>query len=216
MVNSAINATEPIIFAELMTRRLQLAKTAAQMKQYDASMDRRFRKRRAVFTIQIHDQEKTLVERGVVRYIESVLRMKSVTRSECDSRRGQRVQSIATKIWGQTFCLFETAKDALEAAIGSMKAWRHEKMDCRLMAGLGYGDVLDLDGGDCFGDPVNMAFKLGEDTAKDGEILIDKPFWDRVKEECRSVHLATTDFKLEPRSVSMSGVTIPHFCVKWE
>lgn len=32
-------------------------------------------------------------------------------------------------------------------------------------SGLGYGDILDLDAMNCFGDEVNMAFKLGEDAA---------------------------------------------------
>jgi len=38
--------------------------------------------------------------------------------------------------------------------------------------GIDYGDILLLDRVDCFGDAVNLAHKLGEDTALPGEVLI--------------------------------------------
>jgi adenylate cyclase len=41
----------------------------------------------------------------------------------------------------------------------------------RFSYGVGYGDVLDLDG-DVFGLEVNLASKIGEDLARPGEILL--------------------------------------------
>src|SRR5207237_361032 len=41
----------------------------------------------------------------------------------------------------------------------------------KLCIGLGFGKILELSG-DAFGDQVNVAFKLGEDVAAPGEILM--------------------------------------------
>ena len=86
---------------------------------------------------------------------------------------------------------------------------------CNLTAGLGWGEVLDLDLGDCFGDPVNMAFKLGEDTAKAGEILVNAPFWQQVQLELKDNGIKMT-YDVEERVVEMSGVKIPHFAVHYK
>ncbi|MBI3268169.1 MAG: hypothetical protein HYZ53_04045 [Planctomycetes bacterium] len=42
--------------------------------------------------------------------------------------------------------------------------------------GLGYGPVIDLDD-DLWGNAVNTASKLGEDTSEPGEILITEEFY---------------------------------------
>jgi class 3 adenylate cyclase len=47
--------------------------------------------------------------------------------------------------------------------------------------GIGYGEILDLDAMNCFGDEVNMAFKLGEDVARGLEILVTMPAWRAVQ-----------------------------------
>ena len=54
----------------------------------------------------------------------------------------------------------ETATDAMKIAVG-----------------LGFGPVLDIGGEDIWGDAVNTASKLGEDTAEGGEIMITEDFY---------------------------------------
>ena len=49
-----------------------------------------------------------------------------------------------------------------------------------LCVGLGYGDVLRIGDDDIFGEEVNAASKLGEDTAKSKEILVTKRFREEV------------------------------------
>jgi class 3 adenylate cyclase len=41
-----------------------------------------------------------------------------------------------------------------------------------LAIGIAHGRILDLGGADIFGDAVNIASKLGEDTANEGDILV--------------------------------------------
>jgi hypothetical protein len=124
VVDSAINATEPQTFAEQIGGRLRhAAGDLASMRRYDAALTAKYCKTRAVLTAQLYDQEGLLIERGTVQYIDLVLRMKSILRSEVDSRKGGRIRALATKIWGQTFALFPSARDALDATIGAMQAW---------------------------------------------------------------------------------------------
>jgi len=51
-----------------------------------------------------------------------------------------------------------------------------------LCVGLGFGTVLRIGDTDVFGREVNAASKLGEDTAKAGEILVTEPFRKAVAE----------------------------------
>ena len=60
---------------------------------------------------------------------------------------------------------------AMEAALARHNRRLPEDERVRFSYGIGYGDVLDLEG-DMFGLEVNLASKLGEDLAKPGEALL--------------------------------------------
>ena len=81
-------------------------------------------------------------------------------------------------------------------------------LPCKIAMGIGYSEVLDLDACNAFGDGVNMAFKLGEDTAEAGEILFTNNILPQLPKSFK--------FKLEPRQVSMSGITIDYQSVVWD
>ena len=51
-----------------------------------------------------------------------------------------------------------------------------------LCVGLGFGDMLVVGDEDVFGAEVNAASKLGEDTAKTGEILVTENFRAHLRE----------------------------------
>ena len=81
---------------------------------------------------------------------------------------------------------------AANAAVAMMDACEEEFAGkgpndrVRLGIGIAYGPVLDIDGVDFWGDPVNVASKLGEDladggdlfmTAKAAELITPPPGW---------------------------------------
>ncbi len=76
--------------------------------------------------------------------------------------------------------IFRTVQDAVECSIkmqNTLKVYNaskpeHEKV--LLCVGIGYGKILRIGDADIFGEEVNAASKLGEDTAKKEEILITK------------------------------------------
>lgn len=63
---------------------------------------------------------------------------------------------------------FAGPHSAIDAAIELRDAWTGE---VGISFGIGFGNVLELDD-DVFGEEVNIAYKLGEDIAKPGEILL--------------------------------------------
>jgi adenylate cyclase len=80
--------------------------------------------------------------------------------------------------------IFRNPDKALSSAIemhNSLKEYNKTKEDeekVLLCVGLGFGKILRIGDDDVFGEEVNLASKLGEDTAKAYEILVTKNFKD--------------------------------------
>ncbi|MDX9957173.1 MAG: adenylate/guanylate cyclase domain-containing protein [Clostridia bacterium] len=86
---------------------------------------------------------------------------------------------ILLKIEGDSMMiLFRNPGKALKAVARMQSACANYNLDkaeeerVLLCAGIGYGRVLRIGDSDVFGKEVNAASKLGEDTAKAGEILV--------------------------------------------
>lgn len=111
------------------------------------------------------------------------------------------------------YAMFPDAADAIQTSIVMQQLLRQynatRQTDDRigLCVGIGYGDILVIEDIDFFGHELNLAFKLGEDTAEAGEILVTRA----------ALEAAGIDrFPHEPRTVSVSGVTIPHGAVLYD
>ena len=88
------------------------------------------------------------------------------------------------------------------AAVEAGNADAEPDMRMHVAIGVGYGPTLYVSGVDVWGDQANRAFKLGEDIAEPGEIL--------VTAEARAAMNAPAD-DLTPYEVSFSGVTFSAF-----
>jgi class 3 adenylate cyclase len=69
-------------------------------------------------------------------------------------------------------------------------------------AGVAWGRILQFED-DLFGDAVNVAYKLGEDTAKAGEVLLDEHAAEQVRELVDGPLLAET-----------GGIELPYFVLR--
>ena len=65
--------------------------------------------------------------------------------------------------------------------------------------GIDYGRFLYVNTSDCFGDPVNRAYKLGEDIARPEEILVTQEVRDRLGD-------AGSSYRLKEQVISISGM----------
>lgn len=58
----------------------------------------------------------------------------------------------------------------------------HPFAEFELSGGLGFGPVFHVPGTDLWGDQMNRAFKLGEDTADAGQLMVTDEAWDEMAE----------------------------------
>src|SRR5439155_21467178 len=93
-------------------------------------------------------------------------------------RRAVRAAVPVLEKWGalswkaaadDLMAVFPTATDAVDAALALVRV--DLRTNAAFCVGIGYGRLLCLDD-DIFGDEVNVAFKLGEDIAGAGEVLV--------------------------------------------
>lgn len=107
---------------------------------------------------------------------------------------------------------FPAATNALECACAMIAAAAGanqtlaEDDQIRLCIAVGFGKILELTD-DFFGDQVNITFKLGEDVARAGEVLISDEGLTRLKEEG-----AAPD--VDERHIEVGGVAIRYFCLR--
>lgn len=133
---------------------------------------------------------------GVVHYLSMVRRMHETVRPIIHGFGGSVVKFEADN----AFAIFPGPDEAVRAAIAINEAAETEnakyaaEFGIRLSGGIDHGRILLIEGQDFFGDPVNVASKLGEDLAKPGEILVSK----------KAIDLLPAEIKLGGRMVEFS------------
>jgi class 3 adenylate cyclase len=109
---------------------------------------------------------------GIVHFL-SIFRRCVRLATPCIAQQGGRLLKFAAD---NMIALFPEPGQALAAARGMLDAADRDnaqhpaEQHVRICCGVGYGEMLMLED-DCFGDEVNVAFKLGEDVARPFEIL---------------------------------------------
>ena len=112
-------------------------------------------------------------EKGIVYFLSLIEKMKSNCQPIIQKHNGISIRLLADDI----FAKFDTINDAVNCAI-DIRKWCEDQEDIEMSCGISYGEFLEVKDDEnnlvnVFGDPVNKAFRLGEDTADNGEILID-------------------------------------------
>lgn len=111
---------------------------------------------------------------GIIHFLQTIYESERILVPIIDEHDG-----ILLKIEGDSMLIiFRNPVKALRAVAGMQKACgtynegRPAEEKVLLCAGIGYGRVLRIGDADVFGKEVNSASKLGEDTAKAGDILV--------------------------------------------
>lgn len=111
------------------------------------------------------------------------------------------------------FAVFPSALDAVKCAITiqtetqTVNKSRPPESRLETCIGIGAGKMLKIGNENIFGEEMNAASKLGEDTAEPGEILMTESAWMASKE-----HLP--QMEAEARVMEISGVVFRYFCLK--
>lgn len=111
---------------------------------------------------------------GIIHFLQTIHESQRLLIPKLEDNDG-----ILLKIEGDSYLvIFRNVSKALQSAVEMQKALaaynksKPDEEDVLLCIGLGYGTVLRIGDADVFGHEVNIASKLGEDTAKAGDILV--------------------------------------------
>ena len=96
---------------------------------------------------------------------------------------------------------------AVERFLGSLNRDRPRNERLRFSYGVGFGDVLDIDG-DVFGLEVNLASKIGEDLARPGEVLLTPGAAAAIADSMRRRVVSHCDIAFGPHAVCVSRLRL--------
>lgn len=171
-----------------------------------AEAERRIREdfevERAVLVLDLSGFSVRVRRGGILPHLRRIRRMQSLAVPLVRDAGGDLVKCEADDL----LAVFESPRAAVEAALAIHDALAANPggpdPDDVLSAGIGidYGRFLLVPGRDAFGDPVNVAHKLGEDLARAGETLVTAAVRDRLGE--------TPDLLDEPLAFSISGLEL--------
>ena len=120
---------------------------------------------RAVMVLDMSDFSLMARRDGILPYLAQIRRMQVVTGPIVRECGGEVIKYVADNL----MAVFPAAREAVQAAVKINKAL---PADGAVSIGIDFGRFLMIPGEDCYGDPVNVAYKLGEDLARPGEILV--------------------------------------------
>jgi class 3 adenylate cyclase len=145
----------------------------AERESLEAQIWERFGVERAVMALDMSHFSLTVRRSGILSYLGLIRRMQVVTKPIVDAHGGALVEFHADNL----MAVFPDVQQAVDAGIAMNRAFELQvKPDggqmIEVAIGIDFGRFLFVDGCRCFGDTVNTAFKLGEDLARAGEILL--------------------------------------------
>lgn len=121
---------------------------------------------------------------GIIHFLQTIIESHKIFSPLIEAHDG-----ILLKTEGDSLLvLYRNPLKALQCAVAMQTATvnhnrsRVAEEQVLLCLGIGYGRILKIGEHDVFGAEVNASAKLGEDTAKAGEILVTGAFRDAVKE----------------------------------
>lgn len=159
-----------------------------------------FERPKAVLALDMSGFSLSVRREGILPYLCQIRRMQKLTLPIVLAFGGELVKFEADNL----LAVFDDAGQATEAALAMIAAAAVESSETAppLAFGIGidYGEILLLDRIDCFGDAVNLAHKLGEDTALPGEVLITSEVLKQLKGEAR--------FHLHEMDLAISGLEL--------
>ena len=120
----------------------------------------------------------------------------------------EKSDGILLKVEGDSMLvIFRNPRKAIQASLSMQKATqqynvgRPAEEHVLLCVGLGHGQMLRIGDSDVYGQEVNSASKLGEDTSKAGEIMVTSAVREKVREKAGEKEV----FHFEPIENSPPG-----------
>jgi adenylate cyclase len=142
----------------------------------DAAIRAAFERELAIFVLDMCGFSRLTLKHGIIHYLAMIKRMQDVVLPVVEQHKGNLVKTEADNV----FAVFKTVPHAYAAAVdvnaklGEANKVLPEDWDLHVGIGIGYGPLLLIGEHDVFGSEMNLASKLGEDLAEDGDVLLTK------------------------------------------
>ena len=163
---------------------------------------------KAVLALDMSGFSLSVRRKGILSCLARIRRMQQITAPLLPKFHGELVKFEADNL----LAVFDDPRQAVDAALAmnhAVAAYGQSVKDAVPLAlgiGIDFGPLLLIPGQDCFGDAVNIAYKLGEDVAGPGEILITRAVRERLGNPA--------PYRLEDLALSISGLEIPAYRVQ--
>jgi adenylate cyclase len=180
-----------------------------QRRQIEENIWEKYGAEHAVFVLDMSGFSLMTRKYGIVHYLSMVRRMQLTTEPIVKSYGGTMIKYEADNC----FAVFPDPLSAVNAAIAMQHAFSASNLltsndlDIYIACGIDYGKLLILEQEDCFGDPVNLASKIGEDIAAAGEILITKEAMERLPPQA--------GIRAHEVKVLVSGIELPAYKIEY-
>ncbi len=155
----------------LLDERIQYPRQADQI---DAKLRQAFERVVAVLILDMCGFSQLTAHYGIIHFLCMIRQMELGAVPAVEGNGGTVIKQEADNL----FAVFETAEQALEAALDIFHAFDAmndilpDERDIRGSVGIGFGRTLVIGREEFFGPEVNLASKLGEDVAGKMEILL--------------------------------------------
>lgn len=184
VINAEVNQEEPLDLITMIDERIEACDKTnyvsadaqhAEVAAIDARIISRFLRRHVtVLVMMIHVKTPGNLRGEELRTAGIVLSVKHIGAKAVAEHGGGCIKAMQQRTVPVVLALMPTAVSALEAYVLVLKLCEARYAGkVVLQAGMATGDVLDFEGCNAFGDPVNTAFKLGEDLAGHWEFCVD-------------------------------------------
>jgi len=185
-----------------------LLQISSQDGSVEREIERRFGAKVAILVVDFSSMRRRMDAFGTISALRTIRAAFDAYSPSVTAHNGRLVRAVADTICG----VFETRSDALSAVLDGhacMAAFNSTRTGdiCKRVpnapiyprAGLGFGDSLLLPDGNLYGSEVNRAFVLGEDVARDQEVLASACFVDGlgIPPAGVGVHAAPHDREVE-------------------
>ncbi len=175
--------------------------SGAERARAEEAVWRRFGVEKAILALDMSQFSLTVRRDGILPYLGSIRCMQVVTGPIVCANGGEVVNYMADNL----MAVFGRVDDAVRAAVRINRALAQAQPAINTSIGIDYGQFLLVPGKDCYGDPVNVAHKLGEDVARPGEILITAAARERLE--------AGFEHALNEQPVSFAGLQLAAYGV---
>jgi adenylate cyclase len=162
---------------------------------------------RAVLVLDMSGFTRITRRRGILHFLAVYRRAHRMTVPLIERHDGRLLKAEADNVIG----VFPDASRAVAAAVGMMWAAAAANADLGeddrmlLCIAVGFGHILEL-ADDFFGDEVNITFKLGEDVAKAGEVLLTEGALQNMRGH-------GDEPEVQDRETVVGGVPVKHYAM---